>query len=122
MNSKPTVLLVEDDAILSDAFTIMLSSEGYTVLNAYNGHEALELLKSHRPHIILLDLLMPIMDGKKFLRSYVNEHSIPIIAFSNLDSKDDVSEVLSLGASRYMLKAWATPRQLVRLINDTIRG
>lgn len=121
MKHENTVLLVEDDAILSDAFSMMLEKEGYKVQLAYNGKEALGILKKVTPNVILLDLLMPVMDGKEFLKNFRNTHNIPIIVFSNLDSKDDVQEILKLGASKYMLKAWATPQELVRIIKDISR-
>lgn len=114
------VLLVEDDAALNDAFTILLSKQGYRVDVAFNGQEALKKIDELRPDVVLLDLLMPIMDGREFLRTFDNKNGIPIIVFSNLDSKDEVKEVLDLGAARFMLKAWATPKELVRVINNTI--
>lgn len=119
-SKQQTVLLVEDDLILNDAFTIMLGKMGFYVISAFNGKEALEQIELMSPDIILLDLLMPVMDGKEFLKKYKNVKSIPIIVFSNLDSKDDVGEALDLGASRYMLKAWASPQELARIINETI--
>ncbi|MBP9667244.1 response regulator [Candidatus Saccharibacteria bacterium] len=118
MNKNKTVLLVEDDATLSDAFGIMLTKAGYDVTHAANGKDALDILKNIQPAIILLDLLMPIMDGKDFLRQFKNTHNIPVIVFSNLDSKDDVNEVLELGATRYMLKAWATPDEIIKIVED----
>ena len=112
------ILLVEDDASISDAFSIVLDQEGYAVKTAYNGQDALSLLKAYQPDVILLDLLMPVMDGKAFLKKFANTGSIPIIVFSNIDSKSEVQEALSLGATRYMLKAWASQKQLVQMINE----
>lgn len=120
MTKQNNVLLVEDDPALNDAFSMMLTKSGYAVKAAYDGSEALEICKTFQPDIILLDLLMPIMDGKEFLRQFNNDTSIPIIVFSNLDSKSDVEEVLGLGASRFMLKAWATPPELVNIIENTL--
>lgn len=117
---KQTVLLVEDDVILNDAFTMMLDKMGFNVVPVFNGKEALDQIALKTPDIILLDLLMPVMDGKEFLRKYKNEKKIPIIVFSNLDSKDDVQEALDLGASRYMLKAWASPQELAQVISEMI--
>jgi len=121
MTKQPKqVLIVEDDAALSDAFTIVLTKEGYDVVAAYNGKEALEKVKSMKPALILLDLLMPVMGGKEFLEKFQNEHDIPVIVLSNLDTKNDIQEVLDLGATRYMLKAWASPKELVKLVKETI--
>lgn len=120
MKNKQTILLVEDDATLSDAFSIMLSKEGFDVVAAFNGKEALEKIKDKSVDLILLDLLMPVMDGREFLEVYENKNLIPIIVFSNLDAKNDVDEILKLGATRYMLKAWASPKELTKIIQDTI--
>lgn len=113
-------MLVEDDAALNDAFRTMLTKNDFDVITAFNGKDALEELKKSTPDIILLDLLMPVMDGKEFLRAFDNPKDIPIIVFSNLDAKTEVEEVLQLGATRYMLKAWATPPELMRVIKDTL--
>jgi DNA-binding response OmpR family regulator len=117
---KKTILVVEDDAALSDAFTIILSKDDFSVLRAYNGKEALDILSREQPDLILLDLLMPIMDGREFLRNFKNIHNIPVIVLSNLDTKSEIQEVMDLGASRYMLKAWASPRELIMLAHETI--
>jgi two-component system, OmpR family, response regulator VicR len=119
---KKTVLLIEDETMLNDAFTILLSKNDFDTISAFNGKEALEILANTSPDIILLDLLMPVMDGRQFLAKYINSKKIPIIIFSNLDAKNDVQEALDLGATRYILKAWAAPKELVRIINDTINS
>lgn len=120
MSTKKTVLLVEDDAMLSDAFTLNFKKSDYDMIHAPNGKKALEILKDNKVDMILLDLLMPVMDGKEFLRQYDNSANIPIVVFSNIDSKDDVEEVLALGASRYMLKAWASPREIREVVASMI--
>lgn len=120
MPTQKTILLVEDDAMLSDAFSLIFKKSDHALIHAPNGKKALELLKDSKVDIILLDLLMPIMDGKEFLRQFDNHEDIPIIVFSNIDNKDDVEEVLSLGASRYMLKAWASPREIREVVSSLI--
>lgn len=120
MTKQKTILLVEDDPILSDAFSLNFQKSNYDLLHAHDGQEALDILKDNHVDIILLDLLMPVMDGKEFLRQYKNTDNIPIIVFSNIDSKDDIEEVLSLGATRYMLKAWASPKEIRDVIASMI--
>ena len=100
----------------------MLTKNGYQVSSAFDGRQALDLLKTVQPDIILLDLLMPVLGGKEFLQQFNNASHVPIIVFSNLDSKSEIQEVMDLGASRYMLKAWATPTELVRVIEDALAG
>jgi two-component system, OmpR family, response regulator VicR len=120
--TKPKkVMIVEDDLSLNDAFSILLDKIGYDVIKAFNGKEALDLLQEQSPDIILLDLLMPVMSGKEFLVKYKNIEKIPIVILSNLDAKDEIEEVLELGATKYMLKAWATPTELMKLIDETAK-
>lgn len=114
------ILVVEDDAALSDAFNIILTKEGFHVESAFDGQEALDTLAEEKFDLILLDLLMPEVDGKEFLKRFDNKHDTPVIVFSNLDTQADIEEVQSLGATRFMLKAWATPKELVRVIEDTL--
>jgi len=120
VNPRKKVLLVEDDNDINDAFYMLLTKGGYDVRQTYNGQEALENIPTFEPEIILLDLLMPTMDGNAFLKAFKNEKHIPVIVFSNVDSQREVNEALEHGATRYMLKAWATPDELFRVINDTV--
>lgn len=113
------VLIVEDDQALNDAFRMILEKT-YEVDTAFDGKEALEFTDKKTYDIILLDLLMPVMDGKSFLRAFDNTNKTPIVVFSNLDAKSDIEEVSQLGASRYMLKSWASPKELLRLVEDTL--
>lgn len=119
-NDSKKILLVEDNATLNDAFSLLLEKKGYQVQKARDGKEALDMVGDFKPDIILLDLLMPVMDGKEFLRNFDNRDEIPVVVLSNLDAKAEVQEAMKLGASHYMLKAWATPKELTRVIEDTI--
>lgn len=120
MNQK-SVLIVEDDADLNEAYEMILSTSGYDVTTARNGKEALELLEnSEDPRIIFLDLRMPVMDGIEFLKAYdAPQHpATTVIVFSNYDAQKEVDEAYELGADRYVLKARATPSELVRIVRD----
>ena len=115
------VLIVEDEQLLNEAYSRVLSAANISLLRAYNGKEALELLKDHKPDIILLDLRMPVMDGIEFLKKLKPKETLPqakIIVFSNYDDQREIDEAFSLGAMHYMLKAWATPDELVKLIRE----
>lgn len=116
---KKKILVVEDDQALNDAFSLILETD-YDVDTAFDGQEALALVEKNTYDLILLDLLMPVMDGKAFLKSFQNPDDIPVIVFSNLDAKSDVEEVTQLGATRYMLKSWASPKDLLKLVQDTL--
>lgn len=116
---KKKILVVEDDQALNDAFTMILGND-YEVDAAFDGQEALDHTNKKQYDLILLDLLMPVMDGKAFLRAFKNTKQIPVVVFSNLDAKTDIEEVTELGAHRYMLKSWASPKELIKLVEDML--
>lgn len=121
--SKQKILVVEDERELNEAYQTILRKEGYTVQAAFDGREALEIIAAFDPALILLDLRMPRVGGIDFLKEYKpsqNHADVKIIVFSNLDSQKEIDEAYSLGAQRYMLKAWASPKELARLVKETL--
>jgi len=120
---KKSILIVEDEPELAEVYQTLLTQVGYDVQVAHNGRSALELLKHKRPHLILLDLRMPVMDGVEFLEQYdvKDEHKdVKVIIFSNYDMQDEIDDAYRLGADRYVLKAWASPRELLQIVKDTL--
>jgi DNA-binding NarL/FixJ family response regulator len=120
-NSDLQVLIVEDEQLLNEAYARVLTAANIRLLRAYNGKEAIDILKNDTPDIILLDLRMPVMDGIEFLKKLQPKENLPdakIIVFSNYDDQHEIDEAFSLGAMHYMLKAWATPDELVKLIRE----
>ena len=118
------ILIVEDDKTLSEAYRLILAKEKHTVKTASNGKEALKQLKDFQPEIILLDLLMPEMDGIEFLKEYDLEkhgNKVKVVILSNVGDDKKVKEALQLGASRYIVKAHATPDELARLVNHMMQ-
>jgi len=122
--TQPNILVIEDDLALNDAYKKILSLAGYAVQTAFNGEEALEVIKTQEPDIIFLDLRMPVMDGIGFLKEYQPKTAHPhvkIIVFSNYDMQQQVDEAYALGAERYVLKAWASPKELIKIVQDLSR-
>lgn len=122
-NHKNTVLIVEDDPELAEAYSTLLKQAKYSVALARNGEEALEKSKTYNPDLILLDLRMPVMDGVEFLKNYKlhEEHpDVKVIVFSNYDMQDEIDDAFKLGASRYVLKAWASPKELLQIVEDAL--
>lgn len=115
-----TILVVEDDNALNDAYRTILLSVGHTVLSAFNGQEALDLLATVKkmPDIILLDLRMPVLDGVGFLKEYhpENHPDTTVVVFSNYDAHKDIDAAYELGVDRYVLKARAAPKDLLHLV------
>ncbi|HEX5797391.1 MAG TPA: response regulator [Candidatus Saccharimonadales bacterium] len=117
------ILIVEDEKPLSEAYQIVLKKEGFDVDAAYDGEQALEHTKKQEPDLILLDLRMPKMSGIEFLKKYkpAKKHpGVKIIVFSNLDAQNEIDKAYELGAHKYMLKAWASPKELVNFVRDTL--
>lgn len=123
MTAAKTILIVEDDMALNEAYVTILQSAGYTVTCAENGQQALDsIAQNGDPDIIFLDLRMPIMDGIEFLHHYkVAEHAnTTVVVFSNYDADKEVEEAYELGADRYILKARATPKELLKIVETTL--
>ncbi len=121
--SKPKILIVEDETMLNEAYQTILQREAYEIDAVYDGKEALEHIeKNGDPDLILLDLRMPRMDGLEFLAEYKpSQHTeVKILVFSNLDDQAEIDKAFDLGAHKYIMKAWASPKELVRVAADML--
>ncbi|HXH04887.1 MAG TPA: response regulator [Candidatus Nitrosotenuis sp.] len=117
------ILIVEDEQVLSSAYETLLKQAGYEVEVAYDGKDALTKTTSFEPDLILLDLRMPVMDGVEFLKHYnlPKEHpNVKVILFSNYDMQEEIDEAYRLGADKYVLKAWVSPKELLHMVKSTI--
>jgi DNA-binding response OmpR family regulator len=115
------ILIVEDELALLEAYEMILLNAGYEVYVAHDGQEALSVSESVDPDIILLDLRMPRLDGIGFLKQYKLKKKHPnvkVVVFSNLDTQKDIEKAYELGAERYILKAWASPKELLQLVRE----
>lgn len=113
---KVKVLVVEDEPQLRKAFMFLLNTSGYNASAAGNGKEALIQLKTFKPTIILLDLLMPVMNGIEFLESLNKlEHnkSYKIIILSNLSDRISKSDATRYGVEKILVKANLSPDELL---------
>lgn len=120
---KKSILIVEDEPELAEVYSTLLNQSGYNVAVAHNGKEALKTADSHHPQLILLDLRMPVMDGVEFLKKYDLKKKHPdvkVVVFSNYDLQDEIDDAYRLGADRYVLKAWASPRELLQIVKDSL--
>ena len=118
------ILIVEDDKALNEAYRLILTKEGHTIETAFNGEEGLGKVEQFKPEIILLDMLMPKMDGLGFLRNFdahKTHKDIQVIILSNLDMEKQIQEAMELGAARYIIKAHMSPSELAVLINHVIK-
>lgn len=122
--SAPTVLIIEDELILQDVYSLILGTNGYDVVLAGNGAEGIIQLRKTRPNIVLLDVLMPVMDGKEFLRNF-DATEFPhtkVIAYTNLSDHETQTEMIQLGAIQCILKSSMTPQDLLDLLDKVLKA
>ena len=118
-DKKAKILIVEDEVILSKTCADGLSDEGFEVLEARNGKEGLELALREKPDLILLDLLMPVMDGLTMasqLRLDDWGRNVPIIILTNLSDNNKISEALKHGIFDFLVKSdWKLADMIARV-------
>lgn len=117
------VLIVEDNPALQKIYTTLLTKEGYEVAFAGDGKQALQTANADPPDLILLDMMMPHLDGVGFLRAYdlKNKHpEVKVIVFSNTEVPGKVKEAMELGALRYMTKYNFSPKDMVAMIRELL--
>jgi len=110
-----TILLVEDDDTLREALTYLLRREGHEVNTAADGRKALEQFDRSAPDIILLDLMIPILDGVEVCRRVREVSDLPIIMLTAKNSEADIVLGLEVGADDYITKPFSTPELLARI-------
>jgi CheY-like chemotaxis protein len=119
------ILFVDDAKMFQDIYKAKLISEGYSVRTANNGVEALKCLSEEKPDLILLDLVMPVMDGFKVLHALKSDpklSSIPVIVFSSRGQPEEIEKAVSLGATGYLIKATTTPKEVVKKVKEVLGG
>lgn len=110
------ILVIEDEHLLRKAFEFLLSSEGYEVKSAQDGKHALDQLKKYKPDLILLDMLMPVMNGMEFLEEAKLPETLPgckVIVLSNLSDTVPLRRVKKYNVSKVLLKSNLAPAELV---------
>jgi len=123
-NSKK-IMIVEDDSFVLDIYQTKLSQEGYTVIEARNGVEAMKKLEKEKPDLLLLDIVMPYMDGievLKKIRERADLKNMPVILLTNLSQKEEINVGLGLGASDYLIKSHFTPSEVMEKIKICLPG
>lgn len=121
--AQKKIVIVEDDTFLAGMYSTRLSTEGYTVLMASDGQAGLDMITKEKPDIILLDIILPEMDGFSVLQKIKSQEAVkntPVILLTNLGQKADVERGMELGASDYLIKAHFTPSEVVAKIKALI--
>jgi CheY-like chemotaxis protein len=123
MNAPARILLVEDDRILRKAGEVTLRKKGYVVVVAVDGEDALVKVREHKPDLILLDVVMPKLDGFEVLTRLKDDPStrdIPVIMLSNLSEPSDIRKATDRGARAYLVKSSLRPEQLAEKVAETL--
>lgn len=118
-----TLLIIEDDDFLRSLAVSKLEKEGFKVLMAADGQEGLNLAQEHKPSLIILDLMLPIMSGFEVLEKIKQDPTTAdgkVIIFSNLGEETDIKKCLDLGANDYLVKANFTLDELVEKIQSLL--
>ena len=115
-----TILVVDDEKRLVSLVKSYLEQEGYRVVTAYNGREALDVASAEEPDLIVLDVMMPEMDGYAFMREHRAQHNTPIILLTARVDDDEKIIGLELGADDYITKPFR-PRELVARVRAVLR-
>ena len=117
------ILIIEDDRFLRDLIQQKLTKEGFTTLVAVDGEEGVKIAKEQKPHLVLLDLILPGIDGFEILRKLKSDaetSAIPVIVLSNLGQKEDMDRAMKAGAEDFMVKAHFTPTEIVSKIRSIL--
>lgn len=115
------ILLVEDDPLILKIFTTRLNADGYQVVTAENGQDGLDRAFSEKPDVIVLDIMMPKVDGFGVLEKLRNSEptrQIPILVYSNLWQEEEVARAKQMGATEFIVKANISPTEMVNKIKQ----
>ena len=117
------ILIVEDDKFLRELISQKLIKEKYNVSEAIDGEEGIKKIKEEKPDLVLLDLILPGIDGFEVLAQMKEDRNvtkIPAIILSNLGQKEDIEKGLKLGAVDYLVKAHFTPAEIIEKIEAVL--
>lgn len=118
------ILLVEDDNDLQETMAEYLSAEGFNVLGAVDGQQGLEMAKSEVPDAILLDVILPKMNGfdvLEMVKSNEKTKNIPVILLTNLESMEDIQKAFEKGAVAYLVKSDFKLEDVVKKIKEILK-
>lgn len=118
-----TVLVVEDDKYMREVLVAKLAKEGFEVFEAVDGSTGLDMTAKKKPDLVVLDIILPVMNGFDYLEAKAKVAAIaaiPVIILSNLGQREDVERGMKLGAKDYLVKAHFTPNDLIAKVQAHI--
>jgi len=119
------VLIVEDDPLMSRMYQKIFTFEGYEVVTGMDGEEGLEKAKTEKPTVILLDVMMPKMNGLQVLEKLKldpDTKSTPVIMLTNLAGQQDAESALAKGAVKYIVKSEYEPKEVAAMVKEILAG
>ncbi|MCK5022011.1 MAG: response regulator [Candidatus Pacebacteria bacterium] len=122
---KTIVQVIEDDEILSNTIKDELEGEGFEVIQSFDGEEGLKIAKENKPDIILLDIIMPKLDGiavLKMLKLDANIKNIPVIILTVYGDMDKISDTIELGAKAYFIKDQQKLSEVVKTVKEILNN
>ena len=117
------ILVIEDDTFLRELIVQKLLKEGYEIVEAVDGEDGIKKVTEENPDIILLDIILPGIDGFEVLKKIKADEKvkdIPVIILSNLGQQDDIDKGIKLGAKDYLIKAEFTPGEIVEKVRGVL--
>jgi len=118
------ILVIEDDRFLRELIARKLLDDGFVIIEAVDGGEGMKKVKEEKPDLILLDLILPGIDGFEVLsqiKKDENLKSIPVVILSNLGQKEEVEKGLKMGAVDYLIKAHFTLGEIIEKIKNILK-
>jgi len=125
MKKLPKIVIVEDDIAISQMYRIKFEVEGFEIETADNGRLGLELIEKSKPDIVLLDLMMPEMNGDEVLeklRSQPWGKNLPVIILTNLGQQEAPVKLDNLNVDYYIVKAEMTPKQVAEIVKARLKA
>jgi len=123
MTEKNKVLIIEDEKMISEMYKTKFEMEGFEVIQAFDGKDGLDKAKELKPEVILLDIILPKLDGflvLKEIRSDNTLKNIPVFLLTNLGQEDDVKKGKDLGAEGYFVKANHSPAEILEKVKSVL--
>ena len=119
------ILIIEDDPLMLRMYQKIFKFEGYEVTVASNGEEGIDQTRKEKTTLILLDIMMPKMNGLEVLDKLKNDpvtKKIPIVMLTNLAGSNDAEKALTLGAVKYIVKSEFDPKQVTNMVKEILAG
>jgi DNA-binding response OmpR family regulator len=118
------ILIIEDDVFLRELIVRKIVKENFVALEANSGEEGLEMIKKEKPDLVVLDLMLPGIDGNEVLKKIKEDKNtklIPVIILSNRAEPEEIEKGLKMGAVDYLVKAHLTPNEIIEKIKTILK-